>query len=109
MSVEIRQHALGKDLKDFIRAGHVVFTGDPNWIPPLEMLVKEQLNPKKNPFFEHAEGALFTAWKDGKLASDVIRGAKNGTAKVRYDGVVLEMDLDAKGTATLNPYPRIHS
>jgi hypothetical protein len=71
MSVEIRKHSLGRDLDDFIRTGHVVFEGDPNWVPPLEMMLREQLTPKKNPFFEHGEGALFTAWKDGKLAGRV--------------------------------------
>jgi hypothetical protein len=67
MSVEIRQHTVGKDVDDFIRAGHVVFAGDPKWVAPLGFMIREQLNPKKNPLFEHAEAALFTAWKDGKL------------------------------------------
>jgi hypothetical protein len=71
MTVEIRKHTLGRDLDDFIRAAHVVFEGDPNWVPPLELMIREQLDPKKNPFFEHGEGALFTAWKDGKLAGRI--------------------------------------
>jgi len=71
MSVEIRQHVPGQDLDDFIRAGHVVFAQDPNWIPPLELMIREQLSPKKNPFFEHAESALFTAWKDGRLCGRI--------------------------------------
>ena len=71
MSVEIRQHTPGRDLDDFIRAAHIVFAGDPNWVPPLELMIREQLDPKKNPFFEHGEGALFTAWKDGKLAGRI--------------------------------------
>jgi hypothetical protein len=71
MTVEIRKHTPGRDLDDFIRAAHVVFEGDPNWVPPLELMIREQLDPKKNPFFEHGEGALFTAWKDGKLAGRI--------------------------------------
>ena len=71
MSVEIRQHAPGKDLDDFIRAGHVVFAPDPHWVPPLELMIREQLTPAKNPFFEHAEGALFTAWRNGQLCGRV--------------------------------------
>jgi hypothetical protein len=67
MTIEIRTHTPGKDIDDFIRAGRVVFADDPNWVPPLNMMLKEQLSPKKNPLFEHAESALFTAWKDGKL------------------------------------------
>jgi GNAT superfamily N-acetyltransferase len=35
------------------------------------MMIREQLSPKKNPLFEHAEAALFTAWKDGALVGRV--------------------------------------
>jgi GNAT superfamily N-acetyltransferase len=71
MSVEIRKHAPGKNISDFIRAAHVVFEGDPAWVPPLDFMMREQLSPKKNPFFEHAEGMLFTAWKDGRLVGRI--------------------------------------
>jgi hypothetical protein len=67
-NVEIREHTPGKDVKDFIRAGFVVFADDPMWVPPLDFEFKERLSPKHNPFFKRAEVALFTAWKDGKLA-----------------------------------------
>ncbi len=68
MAIEIREHRPGKDVADFIRAGFVVFRDDPMWVPPLNFEFKERLSPKANPFFKRAEVALFTAWKDGKLA-----------------------------------------
>lgn len=76
MTIEIRQHAPGRDLADFIRVPHVVFGAatrgaDTSWIPSLDLMVKEQLSPKKNAFFEHADAALFTAWKDGALVGRV--------------------------------------
>jgi hypothetical protein len=71
MSIEVRRHALGEDTSDFIRAGFEVFTGDPAWIPPLDMVIKERLDPKKDPVHQHAEVALFTAWKDGALVGRV--------------------------------------
>jgi hypothetical protein len=67
MSITIREHTPGKDVRDFIRAGHVVFRGDGSWVPPLDFEFKERLHPKKNPFFNRAEATLFTAWKDGQL------------------------------------------
>jgi hypothetical protein len=67
MSVEVRQHAPGKDVGDFIRAGFEVFRGDPAWVPPLDMVIRERLDPKKDPVHQHADVALFTAWKDGQL------------------------------------------
>ena len=66
MSVEIRQHQPGQDLKDFIRVPFEVYRDDPAWVPPLDMEITERLTPHKNPFFEHAEVGLFTAWKDGQ-------------------------------------------
>ncbi|HEX4478808.1 MAG TPA: hypothetical protein VH142_27185 [Polyangiaceae bacterium] len=67
MAIEIRTHQPGGDTKDFIEAGNVVFADDPNWIPPLHMMIGDRLNPKKEPFYSHGEVALFTAWKDGRL------------------------------------------
>ena len=67
MALEIREHRPGKDLDAFVEAGHIVFRGDPAWVPPLEMDIRDRLTPGKNPFFEHGEAALFTAWRDGKL------------------------------------------
>jgi len=71
MTIEIRNHTMGKDLDAFVRTPHVVFKDDPMWIAPLEFEIRERLTPSKNPFFKHAEGTLFTAWKDGKLVGRV--------------------------------------
>jgi hypothetical protein len=71
MAIEIRQHEPGKHTQDFIRAGFEVFRDDPAWVPPLNMMMEEKLNPAKDPFHKHAEVALFTAWKDGKLVGRV--------------------------------------
>jgi hypothetical protein len=71
MSIEIKQHQPGKDLKDFIQVAFEVYRDDPAWVPPLHMEITDRLTPKKNPFFEHAEVALFTAWKDGKAVGRI--------------------------------------
>lgn len=71
MSVEIRQHRPGKDLKDFIQVAFDIYADDPAWVPPLNMEITDRLTPGKNPFFEHAEVALFTAWRDGKVVGRI--------------------------------------
>lgn len=71
MAVEIREHQLGKDLDDFVRVPHEIYRGDPAWVPPLEMDIRGRLNPKENPFFLHAEGTAFTAWRNGRLVGRV--------------------------------------
>jgi GNAT superfamily N-acetyltransferase len=67
MPIEIREHTPGTDIDDFIRAGRVVFRGDPAWVEPLDMDIRGRLTPAKNPFFLRGEVTLFTAWKNGEL------------------------------------------
>jgi hypothetical protein len=67
MPVEIRRHLPGEELRHFVKAGKRVFADDPSWVPPLNMEIKDRLTPGKNPFFEHGEAMLFTAWKDGEV------------------------------------------
>jgi hypothetical protein len=71
MSIEIKQHEPGEDLEDFIQVAFEVYRDDPAWVPPLRMEITDRLTPKKNPFFQHAEVALFTAWKDGKAVGRI--------------------------------------
>jgi hypothetical protein len=67
MSVVVRHHAPGADPSDFIKVGHVVFEGDPAWVPPLAFELRERLHPGKNPFFKRADVAFFTAWRGKEL------------------------------------------
>lgn len=71
MPIEIREHRAGEGLRDFIQAGYEVFRGDPAWIPPLEMEIKDRLTPGKNPFFEHAQGATWTAHDNGRVVGRI--------------------------------------
>lgn len=87
MTIEIRQHEPGKDLKDFMRVPHLVLADDPNWVAPLDMLVAEQLTPAKNPFFQHADVALFTAWKDGQLVGRISAQVDREHLKKHQDDV----------------------
>lgn len=66
MSIEIKRHQPGRDLDPFVQVAFDVYRDDPMWIAPLNMEIRDRLTPHKNPFFEHAEAALFTAWKQGR-------------------------------------------
>lgn len=68
--IEIRRHQPGGDVADFLEVGRIVFSDDPNWIPPLNLLLKDQLSPK-SPFFQHAEVMLFTARRGGELVGRI--------------------------------------
>jgi hypothetical protein len=65
--IHIKKVNTKKDLKTFIHFPWKVYEGDPNWVPPLVIDVKEKLNREKNPFFEHAEMDLFLAYRDEEV------------------------------------------
>ncbi len=55
----------------FIKLPWLLYTGDKNWVPPLIFDVRKNLDPKRNPFFQHAEMEMFLAEKDGKLVGRI--------------------------------------
>ena len=68
MTVKIRQIDSKADRKKFVKMPWLVYKDDPKWVPPLIMDRLETIDPKKNPFFEHAEAALFLAERDDGVA-----------------------------------------
>ena len=64
--IEVKRIEVGGNLKDFLGVVDRIYASDKNYVRPLDMDVGDRLNPKKNPFFEHGEAVLFTAYRDGK-------------------------------------------
>lgn len=60
-----------KDFRHFLLFPWKIYKDDPNWVPPLLVDMKEKLNPKKNPFFEHARMELFLGRRDGEIAGRI--------------------------------------
>jgi len=71
MTVSIRQTPMGGDIKDFLGVVDRIYRDDRHYIRPLDMDLGDRLNPKKNPFFDHAEGTIFTAYKGGQCVGRV--------------------------------------
>ena len=69
--VKILKVKSGRELRAFINFPWQVYRDYPNWVPPLRIEIKEKLNRKKNPFFEHAEMDLFLAQKNNRIAGRV--------------------------------------
>jgi GNAT superfamily N-acetyltransferase len=55
-----------RDRKRFVKLPFRLHAHAEKWVPPLIMERMEFLNPKKNPFFDHAEVQLFLAERDGE-------------------------------------------
>jgi len=65
-SVIVKPVASKAELKQFIALPKQLYQGQPGYVAPLDLERAEALDPKKNPFFDHAEVQLFLAWRDGK-------------------------------------------
>lgn len=64
--IEIEKVTDRAGLKRFIDLPFDIFRDDPNWIPPLKIERHDHFNPKSNPYFDHAEVALWLARRDGQ-------------------------------------------
>lgn len=65
-SVTVRPARGKEDLKAFLGVPFALYAGDPNWVAPLHLERLEHLDPKKNPYFRHAEVELFLALRGGR-------------------------------------------
>jgi GNAT superfamily N-acetyltransferase len=62
MSVQVRQVTTRRDRGRFVRVPWAIYAGDPQWVPPLLVEVKEFLNPRKHPFYLHGAATQFLAF-----------------------------------------------
>lgn len=69
--VVVREVRTPRDRARFIDFGYRIYDDDPNAAQPLRMDVEELLNPKKNPWFEHARCALFVAERGGEVVGRI--------------------------------------
>ena len=69
------------DRNAFVDFAWEAYKDDPAWIPPLKDEVHGLLNPKKNPWFEHARAQLWLAERGGKVV---------GRISAQVDELVLE-------------------
>lgn len=69
--MEIIQAKSKRDIKDFMGFQFYIYRNDPYWVPPLKFERMQFFNPNKNPFYKHADIALFIAKKDGKSAGTI--------------------------------------
>jgi GNAT superfamily N-acetyltransferase len=70
-ATKIRPIRSRADLKRFIKYPFARYRDDPHWVPPLLISEREQFNPRKNPFFEHARVNLFLAERGGEVVGRV--------------------------------------
>jgi GNAT superfamily N-acetyltransferase len=65
-SVTIRPVKTRRERKRFVKVPFRLHRGRPQWVPPLIFERMQFLDPRRNPYFEHAEVELFVAERDGE-------------------------------------------
>ncbi len=75
MAIEIRQVRNKKEKRVFITFAWQIYRKDPElnkyWVPPVIEDYMKTLDTELFPLYEHADLALFTAWKDGVMAGTI--------------------------------------
>ncbi|WP_395662943.1 dATP pyrophosphohydrolase [Aestuariivirga sp.] len=61
--ISVRPVSGKADLKAFLDLPFGLYRRDPHWVAPLYLERLEHLDPRKNPYFRHAEVALFLAFR----------------------------------------------
>ncbi len=69
--VSVERVTGGKSLREFVLYPYRKYAADPNWVAPLRISQFEMLNPKKNPFWEHARGTFYLARQNGRVVGRV--------------------------------------
>jgi hypothetical protein len=87
-SVTIAPLGSKADRAAFVDLPWKLYAHDPNWVPPLKDEVRGLLNPRKNPWFGHAEAQFFLARRGDTVV---------GRISAQVDSLVLAMPAEQGG------------
>jgi GNAT superfamily N-acetyltransferase len=91
MAIEIRQVRNKKEKREFITFAWQIYRKDPElnkyWVPPVIDDYMKTLDTEVFPLYDHAELAMFTAWKDGVMAGTVAAVENRRHNEVHHDRV----------------------
>lgn len=59
--ISIQRVESRQDWQRFLSLPWSLYANDPAWVPPLLSQLRDQFNPRKNPYFQHADVACFLA------------------------------------------------
>lgn len=61
-----------QDIAEFIALPKRIHADDPNWIAPLDIQIRDFLNPKKHPFYKHGTAQAFIAKRAGQVIGRIV-------------------------------------
>ncbi|MBM3163687.1 MAG: GNAT family N-acetyltransferase [Chlorobi bacterium] len=91
MTIEIRQVRSKSERRQFITFAWQVYRNDPElkkyWVPPVISDYMKTLDKDVYPLYDHADLAMFTAWKDGRLSGTIAAIENRRHNDVHHDRV----------------------
>jgi len=64
--IAVQPVRLERHRRDFLQLIYTLNAGRPLFVPPLRSDQRHELDPRRNPFYQHAEAELFVAYRDGR-------------------------------------------
>src|SRR5919199_946092 len=92
----VREVSSRADLRRFIKYPFAKYRKDLHWVPPLLISERANLDPKKNPFYEHARVELFLAERDGEVVGRVAGIDDDNHNRTHGDNLVFFGFFEAK-------------
>lgn len=86
-AIEVKLVRTRKEQNQFIKFPWQIYQEDPHWVPPLIVDMKNMMNRKKCPFFEHSEADFFLALKDGQVAGRIAAIRNNRHNEVHQENI----------------------
>lgn len=103
-AVTIREVSTRNDLIEFLRLPARLYRNDPAWVPPLLFERLHHLDPRRNPFFSHADVRFWIAGRDGlpvgRISAQIERTAADNAIREGHFGF-LEAEDSAETFAAL--------
>ncbi len=102
MTLTVKPVASEEELQVFLELPYRIYSTNPCWVPPCPGTERWRLNTRKNPFFAHAEGCSFLAWR-GKEAVGRITAIVDAANPDQEAGTFgfFEVEEDREGAAAL--------
>jgi len=69
--VDVEEVKSQSQLRDFVEFQFSLLGDNPHWVPPIISDELENLNPDKNPVFEHVDVRFFMAYREGKAVGRI--------------------------------------
>ncbi len=69
--VVVRKIETRADFKAFFEFPWTLYRSDPNWVPPLLSMRREQFDQRKNPAWEYMAGDYFAAWRGEQIVGTI--------------------------------------